>query len=303
MASAKSWIKAARLRTLPLAFASIGLGAFLATYDSGKFNWPVFATALLTTLFLQILSNLANDYGDFTNGADLAGRVGPSRTVQSGEISPQAMKKSLYIIGALSFLSGLSLLYLSGLLENMNVFGFFLLLGIAAIIASLKYTAGSNPYGYMGLGDLFVLIFFGWVGVLGTFYLMTATISFNLFLPATAFGFLATGVLNVNNMRDIESDQRAGKITIPVRLGLTKARIYHGFLIAFALIFTSLYICSRPGQSLLSWLFVLSIPLFIIHLKKIFQAKASVELDPLLKQLALSSMVFVLTFGIGLLLG
>jgi 1,4-dihydroxy-2-naphthoate octaprenyltransferase len=301
MASLKSWIKAARLRTLPLAFASIGMGAFLAA-DKHEFNAAVFASALLTTLFLQILSNLANDYGDFTNGADLAGRVGPARMVQSGEISPQQMKKSLYLFSGLCFISGLALLYFSGLLEHINAFGFFLLLGIAAIVASLKYTAGSNPYGYLGLGDLFVLIFFGWTGVIGTFYLMTTTVSFSLFLPSTAFGLLAAGVLNVNNMRDIDSDKRAGKITIPVRLGLPKAKLYHTALISSAFLLSALYTAGKRHYEPYGWFFLLSLPLLAIHLKKVWSAQNSAQLDPLLKQLALSSLLFVITFGIGVLI-
>jgi 1,4-dihydroxy-2-naphthoate octaprenyltransferase len=301
MASIQSWIKAARLRTLPLAFASIGMGAFLAA-DAHEFKGAVFASALLTTLFLQILSNLANDYGDFTNGADLSGRIGPARMVQSGEITPQQMKKSLYLFSVLCFISGLCLLYFSGLLEHINAFGFFLLLGIGAIVASLKYTAGSNPYGYMGLGDVFVLIFFGWTGVIGTFYLMTTTVSFSLFLPATAFGMLATGVLNVNNMRDIDSDKRAGKITIPVRIGLPKAKMYHFFLILGAFLLITIYNLGKQKYGPAGWLFLLSFPLLALHLKKVWNATESSQLDPLLKQLALSSLVFVLTFGIGLLL-
>ena len=159
MIQAKDWIHAIRLRTLPLALASIGLGSFLAAFD-GKFRWSVLLLSGLTTIFLQILSNLANDYGDTQHGADHAGRAGPDRAVQTGKISMKSMKIAIYIFIGLSLVSGLSLLFIS--LQEVSVgFLLMLLVGVLAIGAAINYTMGKNPYGYAGFGDLFVLIFFG----------------------------------------------------------------------------------------------------------------------------------------------
>ena len=204
----KAWLSAFRLRTLPLALASIGMGTFLAaSFES--MQPKVFLLSALTTIFLQILSNLANDYGDSIHGADSISRKGPQRAVQSGQISSKAMYVAIILFVFLSFTSGVWLLIEAT--NSWQTFGLFLILGILAIIASITYTAGSNPYGYIGLGDISVLIFFGWVAVLGTFYLHTQFIDWWIILPASSCGFFATAVLNLNNIRDIESDKLAGK--------------------------------------------------------------------------------------------
>jgi 1,4-dihydroxy-2-naphthoate polyprenyltransferase len=241
MVSLKVWLAAARLRTLPLAFSGIILAAFLAK-SKGAFSLPIFLCTLLTTVLLQVLSNFANDYGDSQNGADLVDRIGPARTVQSGAISPDLMLKGIYLIGILALLSGLILLYVAfdGILNVY--FGGFLVVGLLAIIAAYTYTAGAKPYGYAGLGDISVFIFFGLVGVLGTLFLFVKTFSILDILPAMASGALATGVLNINNIRDINSDKNAGKITVPVRLGRKYALIYHAILIAFSMFSMSFYI-------------------------------------------------------------
>ncbi len=203
----KAWIEAARLRTLPLALASIGMGSFLAAAHE-RFSWAIFGLTALTTIFLQVLSNLANDYGDTINGADSAEREGPQRAVQAGIISAKAMFRGVVLFAVLSLVSGLSLLYIS--VTSMQVFWLFLGLGILAIIAAYTYTAGSNPYGYAGLGDISVLLFFGWLAVIGTYFLHTQFFQWDIVLPATTLGLFSVGVLNINNIRDIESDKKAG---------------------------------------------------------------------------------------------
>nr|WP_316934317.1 1,4-dihydroxy-2-naphthoate octaprenyltransferase [Hymenobacter sp. AT01-02] len=219
---------------MPLALASIMAGGFLAA-SQGQFRAAVVGLAALTTILLQILSNLANDYGDSQNGADSVHREGPQRAVQSGAITPQQMKKGMLVFGVLSLLSGLLLLWVALGTAGAWIFLSFFVLGLSAIWAAVNYTAGSKPYGYAGLGDASVFIFFGMVGVCGTYFLQTRTLPLPILLPAAALGCFATAVLNVNNIRDIRSDKLAGKITIPVRLGPVHARRYHWLLLLVAL--------------------------------------------------------------------
>ena len=279
-----------------MALASIGMGAFLAAAD-GVFRWSVFGLCALTTILLQILSNLANDYGDSVHGADSDERTGPQRAVQSGAISQQAMKKALYLFGLLSFISGIGLLLVS--FETLGeAFWVFIGFGILAIAAAITYTAGWRPYGYAGLGDLSVLIFFGGMAVLGSYYLFDQQLHIDLVLPALSTGLLSVGVLNVNNIRDIDSDKKAGKFSIPVRIGRSNAIIYHYFLLfsalACALVFVLLNY-REPQQ----YLFLLSLPLFIKNAFAVRNNTSSATLDPYLKQLALSTLLFVLLFGVG----
>jgi 1,4-dihydroxy-2-naphthoate octaprenyltransferase len=294
----KAWIEAFRLRTLPLALSCIGMGSFLAAYYQ-DFQWEVCVLSIATTLFLQILSNLANDYGDSIHGADGKDREGPSRAVQAGHISAVAMKRSMIIFGILSFASGMALLYFSTGFSS-EIFYVFLALGIASILAAVAYTNGKRPYGYMGLGDIFVFMFFGLVGVVGTFYLHTNWLNWEVFLPAAACGFLATGVLNVNNIRDIQSDKVAGKRSIPVRIGRKKAELYHQLLISGAIICASVFVFVT-FNSIWNILFVAAVPLLTVHLIRLNKGKTAADIDPLLKQLAITTLLFVLTFGIGLL--
>lgn len=294
--SISHWIAAFRLRTLPLAFASIFMGTFLAMREQ-MFDGVTLALTMLTTLFLQVLSNLANDYGDADSGVDSEERQGPSRTVQSGLISKEAMKKALFVFAGLSLLSGLGLLFYV-FPDNWQTLLLFLLLGISAIWAAIKYTVGKKPYGYVGLGDFFVLVFFGFVGVIGTYYLFTGSYHPQVILPAFGSGLLAVGVLNVNNVRDIVSDQAAGKHSIPVRLGKDRAAIYHFLLLANAIAATVLY-CLTNELPFWSYLFLLVTPLFMINAKAVQQLEGK-ALDPYLKQLALSTLLFTLLFGIGI---
>lgn len=294
--SAKAWISAARPRTLPLALSSIWLGSFLAAFF-GTFEWHVVIWASITTVFLQILSNLANDYGDSIHGADSAQRQGPQRAVQAGLITARAMRTGMIVSALLSLASGLYLLYASvGFVRE--VFLFFLALGLLAIAAAVTYTSGSRPYGYAGLGDLSVFVFFGLVGVMGTFYLHAGWLSWELLLPAAASGFFSTAVLNVNNIRDIVSDRLAGKRSIPVRIGREKAVLYHIMLLVLA-ISSALLFALLNYESPWQLLFLLSVPLFLKNIKAVRQYKEAAALDPYLKQLALSTLVFVLLFGLG----
>ncbi|MBX9850385.1 MAG: 1,4-dihydroxy-2-naphthoate polyprenyltransferase [Cytophagaceae bacterium] len=295
----KVWLKAFRLRTLFLALACIFMGSSLAAVDH-KFSMLIFILSCLTAIFLQILSNLANDYGDYVHGADSVYRVGPKRAVQAGEISASAMKRAIYLFVFLSLVTGLYLLYVGIHFSPLNFFGFFLL-GILAIIAAIKYTAGSKPYGYAGLGDIAVFIFFGWVGVMGTYYLQAGALKSELFLPATSCGLFSVGVLNINNIRDIESDSMAGKKSIPVRIGRHKAKIYHWLLLFAGVIFTFIYTIVNyihPSQ----FVFLLSLPMFIKNGAMIWKISDPQKLNPYLKQMAISTLIFVITFGAGLLL-
>ncbi len=276
------------------------MGSFLACFY-GHFRWDVLIWASLTTLFLQTLSNLANDYGDYVSGADGEHRQGPDRMMQSGRITAKAMKRMIISFGILSFLSGISLLYVS---FNGNVslwFVLFVVLGISAIAAAIKYTMGKNPYGYRGLGDLFVFIFFGLAGVMGTYFLHALEFSGYVLLPAISIGLLSSGVLNVNNIRDENSDRLSGKRTMVVLMGGGNARIYHLFLIIVALLLLLLFTLLTL-RSAWQFLFLLTTPLFVKHLITITRSYNHAELDPELKRLALLIFFTVLLFGMGVVL-
>jgi 1,4-dihydroxy-2-naphthoate octaprenyltransferase len=296
--SLKPWLIAFRLRTLPLALSCIAMGGFLAA-SAGAFQWKIFLLCVLTTIFLQVLSNLANDYGDSIHGADSADRKGPMRAVQSGAISSGQMKRAVVVFTGLCLASGIGLLFISFGFDWKGIL-FFFGLGLLSIVAAVAYTVGKKPYGYIGLGDISVLIFFGLVGVLGSYYLFTKRISGYEVFPALSCGLFSMAVLNVNNIRDIESDRKAGKFSIPVRIGRVNAVRYHQGLLAAgilsAVIFTLITFAS-PWQ----FLFLLSVPLFITNGIAVYR-KPSEELDPYLKQMALSTLVFVILFGVGLVL-
>ena len=296
----KKWIHAFRLRTLPLALSNTIIGSCLAASDDG-FRWSVFGLAALTTVLLQIMSNMANDYGDFVNGKDTAERIGPKRMVQSGEITPKIMLRGIIVIGILCVISGFALILIgtAGMdITNLLIFG---VLGLAAIAAAIKYTVGKNPYGYRGLGDIFVFIFFGLVGVIGTYFLHTQSFRWDILLPASAIGFLSTGVLNMNNMRDYEADKNAGKTTIVVAMGVKKAAYYHLFLVAGAVLLAVIYTLLNY-HSVGQWLFVLSFPILFLNLKKVLTYKDALQLYPELPRLSMASLVFAVTFGLGLIL-
>lgn len=293
------WISALRLRTLPLALASIGMGSFLAAAE-GSFKWTVLGMAAITTVSLQILSNLSNDYGDSVHGADSSHREGPVRAVQSGAISPAEMKTAMGVFVGLSFLCGLVLLYVA-LGWNLPLFLSFVILGLIAILAALTYTSGNSPYGYQGLGDLSVLLFFGLLGVVGTFFLHTGDFDYRLLLPAFSCGLFSVAVLNINNIRDISADLKAGKRTIPVRIGRSKAIGYHWFLLSTGFLL-ALWFVLMDYHSASQFTFFLSLPLLVQNGLAISKIETPSKLDPYLKQMVLTTLLFVLTFGIGLLL-
>ena len=274
------------------------MGGFLA-HKEGAFRWDIFLLCILTTVFLQILSNLSNDYGDSVHGADSVSRKGPSRAVQSGAIQPGQMRLAIVLFGLLSLATGLVLLFVSFGFDWRAIL-FFLALGLLSIGAAITYTIGRKPYGYLGLGDLSVLIFFGLVGVMGSYYLFTKTVSWYEVLPALSMGLLSIAVLNINNIRDIESDKAAGKYSVPVRLGRKKAVIYHWTLLAFAILFTFLYTLLKfhsPAQ----FVFLIALPLFVRNGLAVSRKQPEM-LDPYLRQMALSTLLFVLLFGTGLML-
>lgn len=282
------WIAAFRLRTLPLASASIIMGgALAATVDAHR--WSVTLLALLTAILLQVLSNLANDYGDFQNGADLAGRTGPDRMVASGQISATAMKTAMGVCGLLALVSGIGLLWVAFTGFSLAFAG-MLLLGLLAIGAAVKYTAGKNPYGYAGLGDVSVLLFFGLVGVMGSFYLHTGAWWWNMLLPAIGLGLLSTAVLNLNNLRDRESDTRAGKRSIPVRIGANWGVRYHNMLVLLGSLSMLWFARGDWSHLHLPWL-ICSLPLWV-SLYRINQVKEAQGYDPFLKITALNTLLF-----------
>jgi 1,4-dihydroxy-2-naphthoate octaprenyltransferase len=296
-----SWLSAFRLRTLPLALSSIIMGSFLAaTHNSStnQFDIKIFGLCISTTILLQILSNLANDYGDSQHGADSKDRKGPQRAVQAGLISAQAMKNAMLLFAILALMSGLALLWVA-LGNHVTLFLTFLGLGIVAIIAAVTYTAGAKPYGYAGLGDISVLIFFGLVGVMGCYFLYAKNISWDLLLPAISCGAFSVAVLNINNIRDIESDFKAGKLSIPVRLGREKAVIYH-FVLLFLGLSSAIIYTVLHWQNPIQLLFLITLPLLLRNVSAVQKNTNPQELDPYLKQMALTTLLFVLSFGLGL---
>jgi 1,4-dihydroxy-2-naphthoate octaprenyltransferase len=298
MATTKSWIKAARPRTLPLALSGIIMGCGLSWFY-GAIDPLVSVLAIVTATLIQVFSNFANDYGDSQRGTDNEFRLGPTRTVQSGEITQKEMETGMMTVGGLSLLIGTWLVYAGTWYHSKAAFFGFIGLGILSLIAAYFYTAGKKSYGYLGLGDFFVFLFFGLVPVAGVFYLNAGKLPASVFLPALTIGFFSTGVLNLNNTRDIENDRNSGKITIPVRIGAQNSRIYHTFLITggwvTAIIYTALHF-----QSYWQLIYLITLPLFMVDLVSVFRIQNNKALDPFLKKLALSTLAFTLLFCIGL---
>ena len=292
----KHWIEAARLRTLPLSVSGIIVGSMYALANptddvltpTEVFNWKLFAFAIITTLGLQILSNFANDYGDGMKGTDNEDRVGPKRTIQSGVITPKAMKDAIVLTSILTFLSAIYLIYLAFGAHNLGYSLFYLILGIAAIASAIRYTVGNSAYGYRGFGDVFVFVFFGLVSTLGVNFLYSKQLDAILFLPATAIGFLSVAVLNLNNMRDEASDRKSGKNTLVVKMGIENAKKYHYFLIVGAMILVLLF-AYLSNFNFDQYLFVLAYFPLVKHLVTVYKNHNSKLLDPELKKVALST--------------
>ena len=290
------WINAFRLRTLPLAFSCIIMGSGLAFGDD-QFNLTVFVLALITTLFLQILSNLANDYGDFVKGTDNKNRVGPERTLQAGLITKDEMVTAMWIIALLCSVFGVWLIYEGTKGLDLHRAGLFAIFGLAAMGAAVKYTMGKNPYGYAGLGDVFVFLFFGWLGVIGSYFLHTHSIDIKIVLPASAIGFFTTAVLNINNIRDHEADAKSGKNTLVVRIGISWAKRYHFMLNFIGVLFIVLY--TVPAINAI-WCFLFGFVLFIKPAREILRSKDYTSFDPYLKKQAIAIFLFTIIFVVGL---
>lgn len=292
----KHWIEAARLRTLPLSVSGIIVGSMYALAHptdeiltpTEVFNWRLFGFAILTTLGLQILSNFANDYGDGMKGTDNEDRIGPKRAIQSGVITPAAMKRAIIITSFLTLLSAMALIYYAFRDTNLFYSLFYLVLGILAILSAIRYTVGNTAYGYRGYGDLFVFVFFGLVSTLGVNFLYSKQLDFELILPAMAIGFLSVGVLNLNNMRDEASDKKAGKNTIVVKIGGAKAKKYHYFLIVGAMVLTLVFAIISEFK-FDQYLFLLAYIPLTKHLITVSKNQEPRALDPELKKLALST--------------
>lgn len=286
MTTIKDWIHAARLRTLPLSIAGIITGS-AAAFALGKWNGTVFVLALCTTLLFQILSNLANDLGDTLKGADNANRVGPTRAVQSGAISPATMKKAVIFTAILCFISALVLIYVGSQLLSQTALIGYVLLALACIVAAILYTVGKKAYGYNGMGDLFVFLFFGLVSVLGVYPLFGNELTWVLMLPAITIGNYSTAVLNLNNMRDQENDAHVGKNTLVVKWGNEAAKKYHAllFIIGF-LTWTSFLILTKNTLGFIS---LLPFILFLKHLKFVRNNSIPRALDSELKKVALGT--------------
>ena len=292
----KHWIEAARLRTLPLSVSGIIVGSMYALANptddvltpTEVFNWKLFAFAIITTLGLQILSNFANDYGDGMKGTDNEDRVGPKRTIQSGVITPKAMKRAIVLTSVLTLVSAIYLIYLAFGAHNLGYSLFYLILGIAAIASAIRYTVGNSAYGYRGFGDVFVFVFFGLVSTLGVNFLYSKQLDAILFLPATAIGFLSVAVLNLNNMRDEASDRKSGKNTLVVKMGIKNAKKYHYFLIVGAMILVLLF-AYFSNFNFDQYLFVLAYFPLVKHLVTVSKNHNSKLLDPELKKVALST--------------
>ncbi|MFL0352771.1 1,4-dihydroxy-2-naphthoate octaprenyltransferase [Xanthomarina sp. GH4-25] len=296
----KTWISAFRLRTLPLSVSGIIVAGSLAEYN-GFFDWVVLVLAILTTLSLQILSNIANDYGDGVKGTDNIDRIGPERALQSGKITAnsmfEAIKINILISIGLAFFLILAAFGINHFLLAMLFFG----LGLLSIYAAIKYTIGSNAYGYKGLGDIFVFVFFGLVSVIGGYVLFSRQFDHITILPACTIGLLSVAVLNLNNLRDVDSDKKANKNTLVVKMGYKKGKIYHYFLIISAIIVSLLYGILYYTSIFNLIYFVTYIPL-IIHLVTVYKNKEPRLLDSELKKLALTTFFLSILLAIGHLL-
>ena len=304
----KHWIQAARLRTLPLSLSGIIMGAFIAKWrlsqEGGVWDWRIFALALLVTLLYQILSNFANDYGDGVKGTD-KNRIGEAenRAVASGKITATQMRNAVILLSILSFAATVALLFVAFYPANIREFWIFIGLGIACILAAIGYTVGKKPYGYMGLGDIFVFIFFGLVSVCGSYFLFTKSFDYDILIPASAIGMLSMAVLNLNNMRDIESDALSGKKTLALRLGFKKAMIYEIVLLQLPILLMLAFLMYNGFQEKgLYYPFIVMILIFpFMKLRRtIIKIQEPKLLDPFLKQVGILTFMMAILTAVGL---
>ncbi|MGY8966935.1 MAG: 1,4-dihydroxy-2-naphthoate octaprenyltransferase [Flavobacteriales bacterium] len=291
----KIWLQAARLRTLPLSLSGIIVGNGLA-YESDGFSLVILVLSLATTIAFQVLSNFANDYGDGVKGTDNESRIGPARVLQQGLLTRAQLKKGIQICAAVSLVFAFALIYVAFGTSDLLYSLIFIILGIASVVAAIKYTVGSNAYGYRALGDLFVFLFFGGVSVLGSYFLQAQEFQIDLILPATALGLLSVGVLNLNNMRDIHTDKEVNKITMAVLLGASLSKAYHAFLLIGAVLTTVFYVKMDIQPA---YLFMIAVLPMMIHLRRVLGYTDPKEFDPELKRLALCTFLFAILFAIG----
>lgn len=294
MPSFRVWLGAARPRTLPLSISGIIVGAALAL-KSDAFEWSIFLLALLATLGFQILSNYANDYGDGIKGTDNIDRVGPARAMQSGLLTALHLKKAIIITSIITMIIVVILIYVAFGKDNFLLSLLFLILGLTAIISAIKYTVGKTAYGYRGMGDLFVFIFFGLIGVAGCYFLFKQELSFSQILPAITIGALSAMVLHLNNMRDREADKKVGKNTMAVILGKKMAVRYHTALFVISLSSWGAYLFTSLHTSL-EYMSLLAFVPMTLHLIKVYKTKSHPELDPELKKVALSTFLLAILF-------
>lgn len=294
------WISTMRLRTLPLSISGIILASCFAEYN-GCFDLKVCVLAILTTLSFQILSNLANDYGDGVKGTDNEDRIGPERAIQSGKISPEDMFDAIKINVLICIGLSIALIFSAFGSKNFLLTILFFLLGALSVVAAMRYTVGDNAYGYRALGDVFVFIFFGLVSVIGCYVLYAKQLDHVVFLPALTIGLLSTAVLNLNNMRDFVSDLKTNKITVVVKLGSKNAKLYHKILIGLAIVLSSLF-GLLYYTSPYNLIFVIAYIPLLIHLKKVHNNSDPKLLDPELKKLALTTVLLAVLMGVGYLL-
>ncbi len=303
----KYWIHAARLRTLPLSMSGIILGSFLARWrlveDAKFWDWQVFILAILVTLLYQILSNFANDYGDGVKGTDeFRNQNTEQRAVASGRISAKQMKNAVWILTGLSFLATIGLLYKAFLPEFIEEFCLFIDLGVLCILAAIGYTMGKKPYGYLGLGDIMVFVFFGLVSVGGSYFLFTKEWHWDILLPSSAIGMMSVAVLNLNNMRDIESDALSGKKTLALRLGFRLAMIYQIVLMQLPLILILIFLMMNNfhinGKYYAFMVMILFFPMTNLR-RRIMQVKSPQELDPFLKQVGIITLAMAILVAVG----
>jgi len=295
MTKSKAWVKALRLRTLPLSLSGIILGSFIAL-KNGYWDEIIFILAMLTTVLFQIVSNLANDLGDSQKGADNENRVGPMRAVQSGVISISEMKKAVIFTSILSLLSALLLIYFGTQNMPISILWLYVLLAGLCVLAAITYTVGKKAYGYNGFGDVFVFLFFGLVSVLGVYTLYAKSFDWMNVFPAISIGLLSTAVLNLNNMRDRINDEKVGKRTLVVQIGGEKAKMYHAFLIVGGIASFCIYIFHN--QSVISFIGLLPSVVLIVHLKKVMNTKNPVDFDPELKKVALTTFALAVFISI-----
>jgi 1,4-dihydroxy-2-naphthoate octaprenyltransferase len=299
MTKKNAWIAAARLRTLPLSVSGIIVGCALGeAAESPVRFWEtaIFWLAILVTIGFQVLSNFANDYGDGIRGTDLK-RQGEKRMVAAGIISPKQMKIGMIATGIITFFLATVLIFLAFGNENFIISFIFFNLTLVSLIAAVKYTVGKNAYGYSGLGDIFVFLFFGVLSVLGSYFLFTKTLQWQLLLPAISIGCFSTAVLNLNNMRDIESDTAAKKHTLVVKLGGKKAKEYHAFLLLFGMV-CAIFFTIINYREPLQFVYLIAFIPFLLNIKTVFKNKSPMLLDGELKKVALSTFLFAILFSI-----